>query len=463
MSAHLPSRHQLGTVTAGLVIAACFGLMAGYSPLIALGVALAAVLAVVMFRDLVIAIAVFTLGSFGSALSGGHAASGSKALGFLLVLAWMGALARRPRGEALALLREQRWLVVFAAALLGWSVLSAAWADSASTALSGSGRWLLDLVLFPIICTGIRNTHHVRIVMGAFVAGAILAVLYGAATGSTVAGSRLAGAVGDPNETAAVMCAAFIVALALGASERNSRKLRWVAYVTALASLIGLAATASRGGLIALGVAMVAAVFMAGRWRRQAAMAVGIGAVLVVGWFALLAPSSSVSHLSTLQTGRTTLWLVAGRTIEANPLVGVGGDNFALTSSQYLLRPGVTTAADQIITTPKVAHNAYLEIWADLGIVGVVLFGAVIIAALGCVLKAAKLLERAGRRAEEIMARGLFVAIIAMLAADFFMSDLYDKQLFVLLALAPAMLVAARAEVRADPELQGVPELQAEG
>lgn len=442
---------QRNAIVAGLLLAACCGVLAGYSPLIGLGVALAAVVMVVMFRDLVAGLVVFTVASFGEVFSGGHSASGAKAIGFLLLLAWVATLARRPRGEAVALLRDQRWLVVFAGALLAWSVLSAAWAHSPGTALVGASRWAMDLVLFPIVYTAVRDARHVRWVMTAFLIGAILAVIYGVASGNNVDGSRLAGALGDPNETAAVMVAAAVLALALGASEQRSRTRRWIYFATAAGALVGLAATASRGGLVALAVTLVATLLMAGRWRRQAAIAAAVGAMLVVGWFAFLAPASSRSHLSNLQTPRTTLWLVAGRTIEANPVLGVGNDNFALVSRDYLAQPGVTTAAFQIVTDPHLAHNIYLEIWADLGTVGVLLFAGLVITVLRAGVLAAASFREARRRTEEILARSVVIAIVAMLAADIFLSDLYSKQMFLLLALAPAVLAAARAAPSPEP------------
>jgi O-antigen ligase len=173
--------------------------------------------------------------------------------------------------------------------------------------------------------------------------------------------------------------------------------------------------------------------------------------VVVVGWFLLLAPAASRGHISNLQTGRTTLWMLAGRTIAANPVVGVGNDNFAVTSSSYLIRPGVTNDALQVVIDPKVAHNVYLELWADLGIVGLALFSALVLASLRSATAAVRVFERNGNRGEGILARALVVALVAMLAADFFVSNLYSKQLFLLLALGPTMLSMARGQARSEP------------
>jgi hypothetical protein len=49
----------------------------------------------------------------------------------------------------------------------------------------------------------------------------------------------------------------------------------------------------------------------------------------------------------------------------------------------------------------------------------------------------------------EVLARGLAVALGGILVADFFISEQFSKALWLLLALAPAMLVVARRAERA--------------
>jgi O-antigen ligase len=444
-------RHALAVLGPGLLVALTLGLVAGRWPVIAAAAAAALAVAVAMLKDLAVGIVVFTVASFAAVLSLGGAATGAKGIGFLLVLAWLATIAGRPAREIRRLLRDQRWLVVCAVGLLVWSLLSVAWAHSPKTALVGAGRYAQDLALFPIVYTGVRRLEHVRWVAAAFVVGALVFTLYGAVEGSTGDGSRLAGALGDPNFTAAAMVAAAVLAFGLGAGERRSGPRRWAAFGAATLALLGLGATASRGGLVALGVTGVVMILVAGRWRRQCVLAAAVGSLLVVGWFVLLAPSAARQHISTTQTPRTTLWTVAGRAIEANPIVGLGNDNFTSSAVNYLIAPGTTTRADQIVTTPQPAHNVYLEIWADLGIVGLILFGGVVLAALRAALSAAASLQAAGRRGDEFLARALIVAIVALLAAEFFVSDEYSKQLWLLLALAPATLAVARARTSSHP------------
>jgi O-antigen ligase len=450
-----PDRRTLAVLAAGLLASLCVGLVAGRSPLIAIGLVLAAAAAAAMVRDLALGVLVFTFGSFAEAVQAGGTATASKGLGGLLVLAWIAALVRSSAEERRALIRDNRTMVALGAGLLAWSLVSAVWAQSRSTALLGTSRYAQDLVLLPIVYTGIRHFGDARRVAASFVLGALFFTAFGAAFGSTIDGSRLGGALGDPNDTAAALAAAAVLAVALGAGERRStaRRLCWLG--AGMLALLGLVATASRGGLVALAVTAVAAIVVGGRWRRQAILAASGGVMLVVVWFAFLAPASSRSHISSTQTPRTTIWTVAGRAIEANPIVGLGNNNFTSAAKNYLVAPGATTRADQIITTPEPAHNTYLEIWADLGIVGLGLFIGIVLVALRSALAAAAVLGQAGRHGDELLAKALVVAIVAMLAAYIFISYQYSKQLWLLLAFALAALPAARAHVSAISGSQG--------
>ncbi len=239
-------RRTLGVLGAGMLAAVAVGLVAGRYPAIAAAGVVAIVLAVVMVTDLAVGIAVFTMASFAEVMSSGSA-SLAKGVGALLLLAWAVRWVGRSMPRARGLFDEQRTLVLFAVGLLAWSILSAAWAQSPHTALSGASRYAQDLVLLPIVYAGVTEFKHIRLVAAAFVAGAIGATAYGVLTGSTVAGTRLVGALGDPNETASVLVAAAVLAIGLGASSQASPWRRALALAAAAVALLGAAATASRG------------------------------------------------------------------------------------------------------------------------------------------------------------------------------------------------------------------------
>jgi len=432
---------------AGLFASAgLLGLGAVASPALVVAATVALVLCVAVFADLGAGVALFTLASFAEMIDFGGGASGAKAVGLLLLVSWLAAMGQRGARRARDLVVDHRAIALCAVLLLTWSAASTLWAQSPSSAFAATGRYALGLALFPIVYAGVRRSEHVAWVAWAFVAGALASALYGALTGPTGHAARLSGAGGDPNETAAALVAGAMLALALAARASRGSQARFWAAAAALASLVCLAATASRGGLIALAAALAVAVAIAGRRRARAAAVALVCSLLVAAWFTQLAPGAAREHVQRADTsGRTTIWTVAVRTIRDRPVAGVGSDNFRVTSTRYLLAPGATKRADLIVETPKVAHNVYLETWADLGAVGMLLFGALIALALRCAVRAARLLRSAGRHRDELLARGLAVAIVGMLVADAFVSDVWSKQLWLLLALAPAQLAVARA------------------
>jgi O-antigen ligase len=265
---------------------------------------------------------------------------------------------------------------------------------------------------------------------------------------------RLSGAGGDANDTAAVLVAGGIVAAGLAAALRDNPFLR--AAVAAVVPLCAFAVflTLSRGGLIALGASLVAAVLVAGRHRgKVAALALSTMAVTVL-YFSMFAPAAAEQRVTGANggTGRADIWTVGWRMVQDHPLRGIGAGNFPIASIHYLLEPGALRRDDFIVDTPKVAHNTYLDVLAELGVVGLVLFMSVVLFSLGCALRAARAATRSGDGQLEILARAMFVALVGLLAADFFVSRQYSKQLWLLLALCPVLLELSRTTVAAGQD-----------
>ena len=89
-------------------------------------------------------------------------------------------------------------------------------------------------------------------------------------------------------------------------------------------------------------------------------------------------------------------------------------------------------------------HNIYLNVLAELGAVGLGLFIVILASALRCALSAARAFARHGDRELELLSRGLFVALVGVLSAGFVSSGVYYKDVWLLVALAPALLGLAR-------------------
>ena len=79
---------------------------------------------------------------------------------------------------------------------------------------------------------------------------------------------------------------------------------------------------------------------------------------------------------------------------------------------------------------------------------GLALFLSLIGFSVVATIKAAQRFEHAGDRDMELLARGLVVALLGLLAADFFLSGQFSKQLWILLGLGPALLALSKRRAK---------------
>ncbi len=435
----------------GLLVVGCaaVGVLTGVNPtyglVAAVGIAFAAVVIVNTSAGLIL----FTILSFLDVLrSGGAAGSFMKIAGLLLFASWLARAATETQRSDDAATPTVSPVMVAGIALVVWSAITIAWAESSGSAFTDTYRYLLNLLLIPIVMGTVRRRDQVVWLAAAFVFGAVVSTLYGFAVPTAPTGSQaaqLTGTLGDANDQAAVLVGALALACGLIGVFRDKPMLRLLTVFAVLISFAGVVNTLSRSGLIALGAMMVAAVFFGGRWRRWAVMGLIVGAVAVVTYFVAIAPVSARQRVTMSDTsGRSTIWKVGWRMVKANPITGVGSGNFPIASIHYLQSSGSVTRADLIVDTPKVAHNIYLEVLADMGIPGLLAFLALVVGALTAGVRAAQEFARLGDRDLELMSRCVVLALVGFMASDFFLSGQFSKQLWLILALAPALLAMAR-------------------
>jgi O-antigen ligase len=131
--------------------------------------------------------------------------------------------------------------------------------------------------------------------------------------------------------------------------------------------------------------------------------------------------------------------------VRAHPIEGVGAGNFQTSSRDYLIQPGTIFRSDTVLLGNQVAHNTYLQTAAELGMVGFTLFGAIIVFSIGSLARAARNFRDSAHVRGEALARSMIVALIGMLAADFFISQMFSKQLWLMLGIGPAILGVSRS------------------
>jgi O-antigen ligase len=438
---------------APLTLCVALGLLAGVSPPLAVAAAAGAAFAVLLTADLTLGLALFTIVAFAESAP---AIAGSdvtivKILGGLLALSWIATVATGRAGDRVFPSRHPG-ITAAMLVLIAWIVVGVGWAENGAAAGTDLQRFALNMLLVPIVFTAVRERQDLILIVAVCVAGAVLAAIVGIGTAADEGGlTRISGVAGTANELASLLVTGLLLAGGLALGLRRMPLARSAALAAMGVCLIGLFLTASRAGLVALIVALIAAIFLSGRWRVGAlVVAVTIGLALT-GYFAFVAPEPARERVTTLGdgTGRTDIWTVAWRMVEANPVTGVGAGNFKTSSIHYLIEPGTIRRDDFIIDTPQVAHNSYLHVLAELGIPGLALFVAIIVACLSCAWRAARRFAAAGDSVLETLARAIVLALIALLVADFFASDHLNKELWLLLGLGPALLAISQETLRA--------------
>jgi putative inorganic carbon (HCO3(-)) transporter len=444
-------------------LAACgiaVGLMAGLDPKLAIAGALGLAFAALVLADITLGLCLFAFIAFLDALrpTGDPAFGFTKAAGLLLVLSWLATVATRDEAKN-DFVSSHPAITYLLASFVGWAALSLLWAENLAEGQTEIFRYLQNLFLFLIVFTAVRTRQHVVWVLTAFVLGAAVAGTF-AVLNPPQSGleevSRAAGTIGDPNELASVLVAGVVLAGILVVLTKGSPLLRLGAGCAALLCAGGILFSLSRGGLLALGFALVMSFFVAGRWRARAATLGVLALISAVAYFAAFAPIEARQRVTTVGggSGRSDIWTVGWRMVEDHPVRGVGAGNFKTSSIHYLLEPGAIKRDEFIIDTPKVAHNMYLQVLAELGIVGLSLFLAILAFSLNCAVRAARRFMELGDTRMEIVSRGLVVALLGVLAADFFISGQFSKQLWLLLGLGPSLLAVAMKGKRDEPTVE---------
>jgi len=177
----------------------------------------------------------------------------------------------------------------------------------------------------------------------------------------------------------------------------------------------------------------------------------GVSAIAAFGifYFIVIAPPQALARITQFSTdqgsGRVDLWKVAGQMVRHDPIFGVGAGNFRIVEPLYTITDINLRGTFQVLTLHNVVHNTYLHVLAELGAVGLILFIAVIGAALMMATRAVRRFAQSDDFEMEILGRGVIVGTLGMLTAFFFLSAQHEKQLPLVLGVLMALLSLARA------------------
>lgn len=255
-----------------------------------------------------------------------------------------------------------------------WALASTYWAVNPLASVQKTIAFIGAFAL--MVLTSVLSENELKTLWTVLITSAALSVLCGfVIPSSTISGRFTSGGL-DPNDYAGLLVMTMYVFLYSGWAKRAS-----VVYV--LAVVLGVFLSGSRTGAVALLVTPILSLNIGStRFRRLSLSACLVGAVLlfaVINYGAPLVGSTlisrytSLTHISSESTwaGRIDIWRSAISIIKLDPLTGVGAGNFPYVCEQYSVQCRIINSSHP---GGAVAHNIYLSVTGELGIVGLVLF-----------------------------------------------------------------------------------------
>ena len=298
----------------------------------------------------------------------------SRLIGLLLAAVWM--LTVLTTGE---FRRLRPFHMAFALFVL-WCISSIFWTIDMPSTYERIKTFVQLLILVIVLWDLYRTSADVELAMQAYVLGGFVSigsVIINYCQSVTVMHQRFAATGFHPNDFGLIVALGLPMAWYLAVLSENrtrSRLLRLVNLLYLPAALSGIMLAASRGSLIAaspIGLLIAVSLGRLSFWTRAVGFATVVCALIAVP---LVAPAESIERLLTINesirsgdmNGRIAIWREGTEILSSHEYLGVGSGGFR-------------TAASENRT---VAHNVFMSVVVETGLVGLLLF----VATLGLVL-----------------------------------------------------------------------------
>jgi putative inorganic carbon (hco3(-)) transporter len=261
---------------------------------------------------------------------------------------------------------------------------------------------------------------------------------------------RSRGPVDDANRYGQILLVAGAFALALFWNATG--RLRAVLLGAGALVLSAILLTYSRGAFLTLVLLIVALGALRYLPPRRLAVVLLVGALMVpvvapgymdrvhsiAGAIGLVSPEATTVEPDGPTRGRTTQMLAATLAFAEHPVLGVGPGQYTPHHSvRYQLRPEIAFRA---LPVPRRAHNLFLEVAAEGGVVGLLLFLAIPFFLLRSLwrIRRTAMEERLGH--VEHLAVGFLLAILAYLGTGMFLHLAFQRYYWMLVALSAAAI-----------------------
>jgi len=217
-------------------------------------------------------------------------------------------------------------------------------------------------------------------VLGTLVSGIDTVYLY--LSHQESAYQRYAGARLDANDLGLMMALSIPVSYYLLVQCKG--RIVWVYRLQLVLAGTTVLLTASRGAALAGLVALFIVPFTHTRLKARQKIAVILTVSLLVCGALFFVPSTSWERLSTTPnefaqgtlTGRTVIWKAGWELFRSHPFVGIGANAFRVLVSRVLAEP--IRAGNDILPPAPPAHNTFLSVLVEQGVIGLSLFCALL-------------------------------------------------------------------------------------
>lgn len=271
-------------------------------------------------------------------------------------------------------------------------------------------------------------------------------------------GNRLSGPVGDPNFYAQSMLVLIPIALNRFLKEKRwflKALGGWAFVVTTLAVVFSY----SRGAAVAAILMLLFGVFHTP--PRLTDVLIGVLLVVIIVGFV---PNPYVARLSTITDifsgrqgvvsdvsyrGRASEIISAWLMFIDYPILGVGVENYPVYYQEYSRRLGLDPRIEE-----RQAHSLYLQVAAETGLAGILVFGTLLVFMMRGMLDAWKKLKEEDFQQYADMVLSLATGVVGYLSAALFIHAAYPRYFWLLAGIALAIPRVAQNIIRdEEPEL----------
>ncbi|MCP4141136.1 MAG: hypothetical protein GY755_12790 [Chloroflexi bacterium] len=271
-------------------------------------------------------------------------------------------------------------------------------------------------------------------------------------------GNRLSGPIGDPNFYAQAMLVLIPLALNRFLKEKQwflKSIAGWAFLVTTLAVIFSY----SRGAAVAAGIMGVFSMLHSP--PRLSDVLIGVLLIILITTFI---PNPYIERLATITDvfggrsgvlsdvsyrGRASETIAAWLMFIDHPIFGVGVENYPVFYQSYSRRLGLDPRLEQ-----RQAHNLYLQVAAETGLAGILVFGWLLTTMMRGMLSGWRRLKDAGEFLTADFILSFATGVVGYLAAAIFIHGAYPRYFWLLAGISLAIpQVADRVLANSEKEL----------